>query len=157
MIDLSIVIPVYNEEESLRELVRQITAALERLFEQPPTPRKKRLFEPELAVAASSPCENARGEEREHPAHVLGRNKVERSPHWPGPHDRPIRDGRLDTRFIRTARPQADRPQAAFVVLCLYGTKFSNDVGGRRRAIAPDMLIEEALPGDVTGGHRPVP
>ncbi len=85
----------------------------------------------ELLVALGCPRGDARREQREHPAHVGGRQQVQGAAHRPGADDAALGDRGLDVGCggARSAA-QANRPQRARVVLGLHRAEMLDRGGG---------------------------
>ena len=87
------------------------------------------LRQPDLLAPALLRRLQPRADEREQPAHVLGRRVVDRAAHQPGAHERALGDRPLDARDRARPHARADRPQRLAVVLRLQGAEQAHDLG----------------------------
>ena len=128
-------------------------AVLQFARDHPAALREHGFVQPQFALAGVI-AQRPWGRQCQHPAHILGGDKVDGVAQRPGADKLPVVDGLLHDGLRRPLSAQAQRPHGGQVVLGLHRAEMGHDLGRRAELRAGQALGQEAAMGN--RGHQAV-
>src|SRR5436190_13594065 len=147
----SLALDALTQENGCQLRPRELLATAERIREKLARALERLRIEPDLAKARRCGCDDARPDQREHPAEVLGRHELPGAAKAVSANQVACVESSLHRSLPGAHRPRADSPQRPEVILRLHGAEPAHHLAGRLRSLSREKLMLEPARNDVHG------